>query len=400
MSDTDDIDLIAGPHRPPHVYIHVPFCLSKCSYCDFASIAGAESETVEAVFAGLRSDIRRCSEWALPGLVETVYLGGGTPTQVAENSIGLVRFAVEHLPLREAAEITVEANPESLSPETAEEFSRAGATRMSVGVQSFDDRVLRILGRPHDADAARHACQAVVRTGMELSIDLMCGIPKQSMASWQESLDAALRTGARHISVYPLAVEEGTLLAVAVDTGLLEAPDPDIAADMMLLAERVLSGDAFKRYEVANYARPGAESRHNTAYWTGREYLGIGPSAHGMFDVSTARALGMIDAGETEAFRVRYSETEDIDAWLTGPRVREIELLTVEETLREDVMLGLRLTRGVAVSSVRAAGLAETLEGLATDGLVTLDGEPARWVTTRRGWLLGNEVFRRVWTGG
>jgi oxygen-independent coproporphyrinogen-3 oxidase len=398
MVDTDDIDLIVGPHRPPHVYIHVPFCLSKCSYCDFASIAGADSQTVEAVFAGLRSDIRNCSEWALPGVVETLYVGGGTPTHVARDSIGLVRFAVQHLPLREAAEITVEANPESLSAETAQGFAQAGATRMSLGVQSFDDRVLRILGRPHDAGSARRACEAVSRSGMELSVDLMCGIPKQSMASWQESLDSALRTGARHISVYPLAVEDGTPLAVAIDTGLLDPPDPDTAADMMLLAERVLSDDGFTRYEVASYARPGAESLHNTAYWTGGEYLGMGPSAHGMLDSATALALGLTGPGDVSAARVRYSEAEDIDSWLTGPRIREIELLSAEETRREDVMLGLRLTRGVEVSSVRAAGLAETLEGLAADGLVTLDEEHGRWMTTRRGWLLGNEVFRRVWT--
>ena len=394
----DDIDLIAGPHRPPHVYIHVPFCRSKCSYCDFASVAGAGSDTVEAVFAGLRSDIRRCAEWALPGLVETVYVGGGTPTHVAEHTVRLVGFALEQLPLHGPVEVTVEANPESLSFEIAGELARAGASRISVGVQSFDDRVLRLLGRPHSADEAEDACRSVVRSGLELSLDLMCGVPGQTLSSWQDSIDRALRTGARHVSVYPLAVEPGTALAVAVDTELVEAPDPDVAADMMLMAEEVLGRAGLARYEVANYAVPGAESRHNTAYWTGREYVGIGPAAHGMLDAATARALGMLETADADVARVRYAETGDIESWLTAARTRDVETLTVLETQREDVMLGLRLSRGVRDAEVRDAGLAETMRALVADGLVQLDDETVRWRVTTKGWLLGNEVFGRVWT--
>ncbi len=433
MVDDGDIDLISGPELPPHVYIHIPFCRSKCSYCDFASVAEADEQLVAATAEAILNDIRRWGASALPGMVETVYLGGGTPTHVADSAVRVLRQVARHFRVREGAEITVEANPESLSASVAEELRGAGATRLSLGVQSFDDRVLRLLGRPHDAAEATRAADIAARSGMDLSIDLMCGVPGQTMSSWQDTLDRALRTGATHVSVYPLSLEEGTPLAVAVDSGLVDASDPDVAADMMVLAEDVLTAAGLARYEVANYARPGFESRHNTAYWTGRQYLGIGPAAHGMLDAITASAVGLLGptdavtaevrvpdvgappdpappdpaptggANATDARRVRYHESTDIEEWLFGAG-EEIEVLSAEEARREDVMLGMRLSAGVLASTVERAGVRGVLEGLARDGLVELVAAydsltaQARWRTTRKGWLLGNEVFGRIWS--
>jgi coproporphyrinogen III oxidase-like Fe-S oxidoreductase len=345
-----------------------------------------------------------------------------------------------------------------MSPTSARRLAAAGVTRLSLGVQSFDDAVLRLLGRAHDARTAAAAAAAAVDAGLSLSVDLMCGIPGQTVTSWQETLDRAVRTGAEHVSVYPLALESGTPLAVACDTGLVGEPDVDAAADMMLLAEDLLTAAGILRYETANYARPGLESRHNNAYWTGRGYLGIGPAAHGMLDAAAAEAIGLIplsascisdgdvsngrsrdaekvgdstgervpgDMRSETIARVRYWEASDPQAWLLGPP-KGLETLTKEEAQREDIMLGMRLRDGVSALEAHEAGLDAVFETLEAEGLVeravsqgaVREGRSAgvapalpnggsassscstRWRTTRRGWLLGNEVFGRLWAGG
>ena len=384
-----------GPQMPAHLYLHVPFCSSKCSYCDFFSTADADSQDIFAVFSGMQAEIRRWGMSALPGVVETVYVGGGTPSLHAAPVAGLLERAASDLPLRKGAEITVEANPDSLTDASLESLLQAGANRISVGVQAFDDRVLRLLGRTHDARQARQAASRVHEAGCELSVDLICGVPGQRMASWVESLEEAIDTGARHLSVYPLAIEDGTPLAAAISGGIVESPDADMAADMMLVAEEYLGRSGLLRYEVANYAKPGHESRHNTAYWTGRSYIGCGPAAHGMLEAETARAVGLhVPSQDEDVGRVRYSNIADIQGWLTG-KPGEVEVLSASEAAREDVMLGMRLTHGVAAGAITSAGLDLVLAALEADGLVERDS--GRWRSTTRGWLLGNEVFGRIW---
>ena len=403
MNDHIDIGEFEGAQLPSHLYVHIPFCASKCSYCDFASVSGASDDIVRAVFVGIRTQLTVWSHHMLPGVLDTIYFGGGTPSRYPEKVARELAYIRERFPVHPRAEVTVEGNQDSLDAESIAQLSAAGATRISVGVQSFDDSVLRLLGRRHDAAAAWAACRAVVEAGLDLSVDLICGVPGQTIRSWSETLERAASTGARHLSVYPLSVEEGTPLWVAVDSGLVDEPDPDIAADMMLLAANVLGHHAFERYEVANYAEDRAhESRHNTSYWTGSSYIGIGPGAHGMLDAPTATAVGMLDMGHGDVARVRYGNAPDIDDWLIG-RGDTVETLTADEVSREDVMLGLRLTRGVPAEQVEVSGLTSILESLAADGLTELaepaTGGSARWKTTERGWLLGNQVFGRVWTG-
>jgi oxygen-independent coproporphyrinogen III oxidase len=395
-SDTGLGELLCG-RLPSHFYVHVPFCASKCGYCDFASVSDAPENIVRAVFTGIRTQLTRWSLTGLPGVVETVYFGGGTPTCHPGEVLRLLGHVREHFTVHLDAEITVEANPDSLTQEMVRDFGAAGVTRISVGVQSLDDRVLRILGRRHDAQSAMRACRAVIDAGVELSVDLICGVPGQSMTSWSETLERAVSTGARHMSVYPLTIEDDTPLQVAISAGLLDEPDPDMAAEMMILAEAMLGYHGLGRYEVANYAETRAnESRHNTAYWTGRPYIGVGPGAHGMLDPEVARVIGLISAQDADVTRVRYANAASIDDWLVGAGDSH-ELLSAGDTAREDVMLGLRLVRGVAAELVSAAGLVDVLKALAEDGLVELvDG---RWRTTQRGWLLGNVVFGRVWAG-
>lgn len=403
ISGPDAEELARGPRLPAHLYIHVPFCASKCAYCDFFSVADPAPDIVSPVFRGIESQLREWSSSGLEGVLDTVYVGGGTPTSTAEHTMRLVRDVRRRFVLHPAAEFTLEANPDSLDRALARSLAEAGVTRISVGVQSFDEGVLRLLGRPHGVRQALRACADVREAGLELSVDLMCGAPGQTRGSWAATLELALSTGPQHVSVYPLSLEPGTPLAAAVSSGLVCEPDADAAAEMLLAAEELLGEAGLSRYEVANYALPGHEARHNTAYWTGSPYLGVGPGAHGMLDVATASAAGLLGPGEETTGRVRYSNAADVEEWLVG-RGGEVETLTAPEAAREDVMLGLRLVRGVSVGRVAGAGLGPVLERLETEDLVELAADAdaaggARWRTTTRGWLLGNEVFGRVWAG-
>ncbi len=393
-----EYDLLAelsGPALPAHVYVHVPFCESRCSYCDFYSVVDPTHEYTTTFVSAVAAEATQWANRSLPGVLETLYVGGGTPTALGGQLVRLVTDVLQRFPVRRAAEITVEANPDSLHEGLVEPLAAGGVTRVSVGVQSFDDAVLRLLGRRHDAARAEAACSTVRQAGLHLSVDLMCGIPGQTPQTWIDTLERAIGTGAGHVSVYPLAVEEGTPLAVAIDSGLVDAPDPDMAADMLLAAETMLERAGIPRYEVANYARPGQESRHNSAYWKGRPYLGIGPSAHGMLDPATAAAVNLVDdvAG---IGRVRYANVRGVDEWLMGASP-EVETLAPQDAAREDVMLGMRLVEGVPESQAETAGVAPSLRSLEIQGLVVLD--EGRWRATTRGWLLGNEVFGRIWAG-
>ncbi len=408
MDISDDVfDLeraLAGPQLPAHLYIHIPFCRTKCSYCDFYSSDQISEINIEMVCRGIEAELSRWQNAALPGVVETVYLGGGTPTIITGGAVRLVRAALGSFPFRAGAEVTIEANPDSVTALLMGELAQAGVNRVSLGVQSFAPSELAMLGRVHTPAEALSATRIIVAAGLDLSVDLMCAIPGQTNASWIASLEQAIATGAKHISIYPLTLEEGTPLQVACDSGLVVQPDPDVAADMMLIAEELLGNAGMPRYEVANFAAKGYEARHNLAYWTGRSYMACGPAAHSMLDAPTAHAVGLLmqSALDAGAARVRCAAPPDFELWLTSPDM-EVEVLDAEEVAREDLMLGLRLTRGVSVARVSGAGLDAVMQDLERLGLVErfTGGPPSedRWRTTRRGWLLGNEVYGRVWAG-
>jgi oxygen-independent coproporphyrinogen-3 oxidase len=399
-----------APPLPVSLYVHVPFCVAKCAYCDFYSLPDDERWHRPFVDAAL-FEAGHWSHYDLLDDVPTVYFGGGTPTVLGDELVRLVRELRLTARLRPDAEITVETNPETTTAELVGALVAEGVNRFSLGVQSFDDTVLRTLGRCHDAERALEATRILHATGLPFSIDLICGVPGQSFESWTATLEQAVACGARHVSVYPLTVEEGTPLAASVASGDVDPPDPDVAADMMLEAEVALAAAGMPRYEVANYAQPGFESRHNITYWTGGAYLGIGPHAASMLPFD---AFARVAAGEGWAdgsspheplpSRVRFTRESDIGGYMRDPLAHPgaIELLDARQSAREDVMLGLRLTRGVSTELVAEAEVQGVLAGLAERGLVSSyrdEDRVERWRTTQRGWLLGNEVFGAVWVG-
>ncbi len=372
---------------PVSLYAHLPFCLSKCAYCDFRSHVPEHAREQRDYVDALLEDARR---WAARGLladVPTLYVGGGTPTTLGDDLVRLVEGLRAVARLREDAEVTVETNPDVTTPALVHRLVEAGVNRFSMGVQSFDDGVLRTLGRRHDAGRAEQAAAVLRESGARFSLDLICGVPGQSEASWRDTVERAVATGAGHVSVYPLSVEEGTPLAASIASGALPPPGEDAAADMMLLAERVLEGAGLERYEVASYAREGERCRHNVVYWTGGAYLGLGDGASSMLPAALVAELGArrLPVPHPGAARGRFVADEP----------ESVEFLTSAEAAREDVMLGLRLVEGVTAEQARAAGVEGALRQLADDALV--ERANGRWRTTRRGWLLGNEVFGRVW---
>ena len=408
MTDREALTPLPGVEQTPvSLYVHVPFCLSKCAYCDFYSEVGELRQHARFVDAAL-FEAGHWSHYGLLDDVPTLYVGGGTPTVLGVELVRLVRGLAETARLRADAEVTVETNPEVTDATLVAELIDAGVNRFSLGVQSFDDEVLRTLGRCHDAARAREATRVLREAGVAFSIDLICGVPGQSAESWEATLEEAVSCGARHVSVYPLSIEPGTPMASAVEAGRMAEPDSDVAADMMLAAEVALAVAGMPRYEVASYAQPGREARHNIVYWTGGAYLGVGPHAASMLPVDAFERVAagegwtVPDGGGVVAARVRFTRTTTLEQYLRHPLARPepLELLSAAAAAREDVMLELRLTLGVGAEKAAAAGVTEALADLAEEGLVTLDPDPdgvARWRTTQRGWLLGNRVFGAVW---
>ncbi|MBN2247839.1 MAG: coproporphyrinogen III oxidase family protein [Coriobacteriia bacterium] len=381
---------------PRHLYVHVPLCSSRCSYCDFFSTvddglpehAAVVGHTVALLRGWLTPQVR----WSA---LETLYIGGGTPTVLGPHLVQLIRSLTALIPLASEAEVTVEANPESFTPALASALAAEGVTRVSIGVQSLDDSALVGLGRCHDSATALAAITAGVDAGLDVSADLICGVPGVSAEAWERSLRGVVEAGVSHVSVYPLTVEAATPLARAIEAGETLAPDEDAVVDGMHAAAAVLGELGFDRYEVANYARPGHRSLHNTAYWTGKPYIGIGGGAHGMVDGAQARALGLAPEEGGDIGRARYAYAAHV---LPGDQLQplsSIEHLTVAEAAREDAMLGMRMSEGISEGLAVRARVTPALESLVADGLVTFaDG---RWRPTERGWLFGNEVFSRIW---
>jgi len=401
-------DAAAAVPTPVSLYVHVPFCVSKCAYCDFYSQAGGGELHAPFVDAAL-FEAGHWSHYDLLDDVPTLYIGGGTPTLLGDEVVRLVRGLLETANVRPGAEITVETNPETTDAALVPKLIEAGVTRFSLGVQSFDNEVLRTLGRCHDADKAREATRILRDSGAAFSIDLICGVPGQTSSSWDATLEEAVRCGARHVSVYPLSVEEGTPLAASIAEGRLPAPDPDDAADMMLAAEVALAVAGMPRYEVASYAQPGHEARHNLVYWTGGSYLGVGPHAASMLTAAQYRCVAEGEGwesppgGEPAAARVRFTREVALTDYLRRPLAAPapLEFLSAAEAAREDAMLGLRLASGITAAQATAAGGLEVLAELEGQGLVRVEETPegqAVWTTTEQGWLLGNRVFGAIWT--
>ena len=273
------------------LYLHIPFCVSRCAYCDFATSACADEQRMDAYVEALCLQLRRAAKAGLLGQVKTIYIGGGTPTHLGSRRLNTLVYTLSlSVNLENVVEFTCEANPESIDERMVADLFSLGVNRFSIGAQSFDDAVLAGYGRIHDAAAIDAALAAVRTRTNNISLDLICGGPGQSMKSWMRDLRHAIDADVPHVSIYPLTLEDGTPLTRRVEVGECEVADEDLQADMMLAAERMLTAAGFERYEVASYAKPGFASHHNTAYWTGAEYLGLGAGASSMLSAESAQA--------------------------------------------------------------------------------------------------------------
>lgn len=377
--------------RQAGIYIHIPFCRSRCSYCDFATGA-YDSVLAERYVRALVAEITAFDTARLPTdaprEADTVYFGGGTPSLLAPRQVeGILHAVREKFRVDERAEVTMEMNPGTVTPELAREFRRAGVNRASFGLQTFDDEQLRRLGRTHTAADARRTLAVLRDAGFaNVSFDLIAGLPGQTVEQWSHNLDRALALRPEHLSLYLLEVHEGTPLADQLRRGFWPQPDPDAAAEMYrVLCERT-SAAGYERYEISNFCLPGFESRHNLKYWTGAPYYGFGCSAHS-FDGRNLRWSNERDAA-------RYCASVET----AGDGVVERTRLSDEEAASESLFLGLRLSRGVNLVEHRArfgsdvrAKYGDDLARFSEAGLVELEGDLLR--LTRDGALLSNEVF-------
>jgi oxygen-independent coproporphyrinogen-3 oxidase len=321
------------------LYVHWPFCVSKCPYCDFNSHVREsvdQAEWREALLADLAWEAR-----AFPGgPLTSIFFGGGTPSLMAPATVAaLIEAAERHWGFAPGIEITLEANPSSVEAARFADLASAGVNRVSLGLQSLDDHALRFLGRAHDVAEGLAALATAQRAFGRVSFDLIYALPGQSEADWARDLERALGFGTEHLSLYQLTIEPGTRFAALAAKGALTPRDPDEAAALYDATQAMTGAAGLPGYEISNHARPGAESRHNLAYWRYRPYLGVGPGAHG-------RRNG--------AATLRHRKPENWLAALTrnGHGIQEETAIAPDDAASEALLMGLRLREGVALAAV------------------------------------------------
>ncbi len=403
------------------MYVHVPFCRFKCYYCDFNTYAGIEG-LITPYINSLSTEILRWSaslgaalESGKPRL-SSVYFGGGTPSLLTPSQVEQVLAAVQKgFDLLDGAEITMEANPESVETDAMRERRSVGINRVSMGAQSFDDDQLRVLGRLHDAARIQSAFGELREAGFDdLSLDLMYGLPDQSLEDWERSVNRALELAPAHLSLYSLTIEERTPFHrwVEVD-GTMTVPDADVAADMYELATDLLATRGYQQYEISNWSLPGRESRHNVMYWRNEPFVGVGPGAHSFlgharFSVESSprvyvKRLDELDHGRSPTIGLTHGRRlVSIDEVQSVAPISGFDPYTEDMERRETLILGLRLNAGVSESEYQARfGSTPTdlfgpeLEEAIGSGLLERR-ENERLVLTPRGRLLANEVFVRL----
>ncbi len=391
--------------QPLSLYIHIPFCALKCSYCDFNSVAGRE-ELVRPYVDALVAEMGLWSGFALGRPVPTVFFGGGTPSLLpigeVERIISAIRdqFAVEP-----EAEVALEANPGTVDLGYLRRLLALGVNRLSLGVQSFQDDELAVLDRIHSVAEAEEAYRRAREAGFQcINLDLIYGLPDQPMERWQASLERAIELVPDHMSLYALTVEEGTGLAYDIDHGRVPAPDSDAQAAMYEWAGERMASAGYRQYEISNWAWPGQECRHNLVYWRDGDWLGLGAGAHshlGGFRFAEVYSPGRYVqlVGQTAA--AGLPDTADVAALLKSVhQVTYVEELSPELAMADTVILALRLNEGLSAVEFQARFgreleevYGERLAELVSLGLI--ERANGRLRLTPRGRLLGNEVFVR-----
>ncbi len=352
------------------VYVHWPFCAAKCPYCDFNSHVRHQPPDQARFAAAFAREISALATRAPGRTVNSIFIGGGTPSLMEPATVGAILDAVAgHWPVASDVEVTMEANPSSVEAERFRGYRAAGVNRLSLGVQALDDSDLKFLGRLHDVAQALAAIEIARATFPRLSFDLIYARPGQTASAWQAELTRALRLAADHLSLYQLTIEEGTPFFALHQAGKLSVPDSDAAADLYGVTQAVCEAAGLPAYEISNHAVPGAECRHNLVYWRYGEYAGVGPGAHGRLRQADGRhALAAERAPEVWL--------EKVEAWGDGLVVDD--LLTAEEEGDEMLLMGLRLAEGIDLDRYcRLAGRAldpARLDDLLANGMVERTG--------------------------
>lgn len=369
------------------VYIHIPFCRSRCSYCDFAT-GMYESSLAERYVQALTREISGFTNAADNQEIDTIYFGGGTPSLLSPAQVETILSAVgKRFKIASEAELTMEMNPGELTLDVLQEFRGLGINRASFGAQTFDDRELKHLGRTHTAADIRQTFHHLRQAGFDnISFDLIAGLPGQTLEAWTHNLDEALRLRPEHLSLYLLEVHEGTPLADQINRGGRPQPDDDLAAEMYRRLVQKVCAAGYQHYEISNFCLPGYESRHNTKYWTGVPYYGFGCSAHS-YDGRARRWANERDAA-------RYLELIERRQ---SPIMETVDL-SEDDKRAESVFLGMRLLSGISLNDYRQRFGADLREDYASEidrlneaGLIELDNDLLRLTST--GALMSNEVF-------
>lgn len=364
------------------LYVHIPFCLKKCNYCDFCSYASIDAELRRKYIDALVLEILSYKDKGLS--VDTLFFGGGTPSLLSDEEFLRIVSAIRNsFTILTDAEFTLEANPKTLTREKLECYTSAGVNRISIGLQSIHENELKKLGRIHNFDDFLESYRIVRECGIDnVNIDLMYGIPEQTKDSFARTLDKIISISPEHISLYGLIIEEGTPFYEQRD--FLPVPTEDDECDMYYMAAQRLARDGFSHYEISNYAKPGFECRHNLKYWKCREYIGVGVAAHSCF------------VGE------RFSRADQITEYVKDfSKKQEKVTLTPDSQSYEYVMLGLRLSTGISLSDFSLRfncdfldGRRQTIDRLVDSGLIRLSED--RLALTERGMYVSNSILTEL----
>ncbi len=373
---------------PLGLYVHVPFCRSKCEYCDFYSLACKDDKLMDGYLDAVCAHIKEAGALAPAYKVDTIYFGGGTPSFFGADGISTILATIRrNFDVDSNAEITVECNPDSVTDRLLHRIYAEGVNRISLGIQTDDDEILKKLGRPHTYAQAVSAFQRIRKAGFKnVSVDLMYGLPGQTLRNWQETMDNVLRLLPEHISCYGLKVEPGTPLYSYKEIANL--PDDDLQADMYLSAVEMLRSRGYRHYEISNFARKGLYSRHNMKYWTGGEYLGFGPSASSDF------------AGK------RFVLSRDLQSYISGIRdggevMEDVQEIPLRERAGEYLMLRLRTYQGIAAEEYEQKFLLpfdpirKILAKYRELGYVGVNDD-GRWNLTAKGYLISNTILSEL----